>query len=326
MLNFLFGALRSWFISILHIACTDKQLVLIPNIYPNMYTYKAFNLGIHSELLLPELIPSQRAADVTIRFGKLNERKQHTNGDNYLLGEIEGFGKLLVQRGREIILDPHPVADESVLRPFILGAIMSILLRQRGLLVLHASSVVINDVAVAFMGESGWGKSTLAESFHAQGYSILTDDLMAIQLDSQQPLVIPSFPQIKLWPDAAASFGHAPDSLPLLNPETQKLVHQLSDRFFETPVPLKRLYVLAFGTHTEITPMQTQESFVELVRHSREVQALTSPEFLNAHIQQCSTTIKQVPIYRLQRQRSLAALPDLVKLIKNDITLTPCHA
>lgn len=237
MLNFLLGALRSWRIYILHISYTDKQLVLMPNIYPNMYTYTAFNLGIHSELPLPELIPSQRAADVTIRFGKLNQRQQHSNDDNYLLGEIEGFGMLLVQGGREIILDPHPVTDESVLRPFILGAIMSILLRQRGLFVLHASSVVINDIAVAFMGESGWGKSTLAESFHAQGYSILTDDLMAIQLDSQQPLVIPSFPQIKLWPDAAASIGHAPDSLPLLNPETQKLVHQLSDRFFKHQYP-----------------------------------------------------------------------------------------
>ncbi len=292
-----------------------------------MYVYTAYNLGIHSELPLPELIPSKRTADVVIRFGNLSDPQQkRSNGDDYLLGEIEGFGMLLVQDGQKIILDPNPGVDESVLRTFILGAIMSVLLMQRGLLVLHASSIVVNGAAIAFMGESGWGKSTLAESFHAQGYGILTDDVMAIQLDSQIPMVIPSFPQIKLWPDSAACVGYAPDSLPLLNSQTQKLAHKLTDGFLQIPVPLKRLYVLDIGTDAEIIPLEPQESFVELVRHSREINALNAPEFLNAHLHQCASLVKQVPICRLQRPQTLAKLPELMNLIENDHTLIPCHA
>jgi hypothetical protein len=292
-----------------------------------MYIYTAYGLGIHSELLLPELVPSESAADVVIRFGKLAHLQQNrSNGGDYFLGRIEGIGRLLVQQGREIVLDPDPGIHESVLRPFVLGAIISVLLRQRGLFVLHASSVVINGAAVAFMAESGWGKSTLAEAFHAQGYGILTDDVMAIQFDSQTPLVIPSFPQIKLWPDAAASLGHNPESLPLLNTETEKRVHRLSDRFLQTPVPLKRLYVLAIGTQHEIVSLSPQESFVELVRHSREVNVLNAPEFLGAHLHQCTRLIQQVPMRRLQRQHSLSALPDLIRLIENDAALTPCYA
>lgn len=291
-----------------------------------MYVYTAYNLGIHSELPLPELIPSDKPADVVVRFGKLtNLQQKRSNGGDYLLAEIEGFGMLLVQKGREIVLDPDPGVDESVVRMFLLGAIICILLRQRGLLVLHASSVVINGVAVAFMGESGWGKSTLAESFHSHGYSILTDDVMAIQLDSQQPMVIPGFPQIKLWPDAAASLGHALDSLPLLHSQTVKRIHKLKDGFLQQSVPLKRVYVLAGGTHPEIIPLEPQQSFAELVRHSREMQALTAPEFLSAHFHQCTTLINQVSICSLRRQRSLAALPDLVKLIEKDIVLIPSH-
>jgi hypothetical protein len=292
-----------------------------------MYIYTAYGLGIHSELLLPELVPSESAADLVIRFGKLAHLQQNrSNGGDYFLGRIEGIGRLLVQQGREIVLDPDPGIHESVLRPFVLGAIISVLLRQRGLFVLHASSVVIDGAAVAFMAESGWGKSTLAEAFHAQGYGILTDDVMAIQFDSHTPLVIPSFPQIKLWPDAAASLGHNPESLPLLNTETEKRVHRLSDRFLQTPVPLKRLYVLAIGTQHEIVSLSPQESFVELVRHSREVNVLNAPEFLGAHLHQCTRLIQQVPMRRLQRQHSLSALPDLIRLIENDAALTPCYA
>jgi hypothetical protein len=285
-----------------------------------MYVYTAYNLGIHSELPLPELIPSEQPADVVIRFGKLTDtERKYNNGGDYLLATIEGWGMLLVKGGKEIVLDPHPGVDEAMVRTFLLGAIICILLRQRGLLVLHASSVVINGSAVAFMGESGWGKSTLAESFHSHGYSILTDDVLAIQTGEQQPFVIPGFPQIKLWPDAVASFGHAADSLPLLNSQTIKRVHRLQDGFCQQPVPLARIYVLAGGTHPKIVPLELKQSFGELVKHSREMQALTAPEFLKKHFIQCTNLVKQIPILSLRRQRSLAALPDLVKLVEQDV-------
>lgn len=285
-----------------------------------MYVYTAYHLGIHSELPLPELVPSDKPADVVIRLGKLNEPQQkRSDGGNYLLAKIAELGMVLVKEGKEIVLDPHPDIDEAMIRTFLLGVIFCVLLRQRGLLVLHASSVVINGSAVAFMADSGCGKSTLAECFHAHGYSILTDDVLAIQVNEQQPLVIPGFPQIKLWPDAAASFGHVPDSLPLLHSQTVKRVHRLQEGFWQKSVPLKKIYVLAGGTHPEIVPLEPKQSFGELVRHSREMQALTAPEFLREHFRQCTTVVQKVPIYSLRRQRSLAALPELVKLVENDI-------
>lgn len=292
-----------------------------------MYVYTGFNLGIHSELPLPELRTSNAQADVTICLGNLKDiQDKRSNSNDYFLGSIEGVGMLLVKEGREIILDLNPEIDESVLRPFILGAIISILLRQRGLLVLHASSVAINGEAVAFIGESGWGKSTLAEAFHSQGYSILTDDVMAVSLDASQPLVIPSFPQVRLWSDTAAAVGHIPGSLPELNIQTPKLSHILSDGFVQTPLPLKRIYVLDFGADFKIIPVDTQTSFVELMRHSREVQALNTPEQMNDYLYLCTNLLKQVPVYRLQRKRSLSALSNLVDLIVSDISPVQCYA
>ncbi len=290
-----------------------------------MHVYTAYNLGIHSELLLPELIANESTPDVVVRLGKLDSTAQiGTNGGSHFLGEVAEIGRFLVQGGCEIIVDPAPRVEESILRTLLLGPILSVLLRQRGLLVLHASSFATKDAAVAFIGESGWGKSTLAEAFHAKGYSILTDDVMGLQLGTDQPLVLPSFPQVKLWPEAAASIGHAPESLAPLHSQTQKLVHRLTRGFLQTSLPLMHIYVLdrpAENTYHEIVPLQSQAAFVELVRHSRAVSLLNAPDFVSSHFHQCASLVKNVPICRLKRKRSLAALPDLVKLVEEDLAL-----
>lgn len=291
-----------------------------------MYAYHAYNLSIHSEFPLPELPPCDRPADVVVRFGKLDNLDRRSNGGDYFLGSVAGLGMLLVREGCEIVIDPEPNVDEAVLRPVILGPLFSMLLRQRGFLVLHASSVAIDGVAVAFMTHSGGGKSTMADAFHSQGYSLLTDDVMAIDLSGEEPMVIPSFPQVKLLPDAATAIGHDIESLPLLHPDSPKFAHQLSNGFLQTPLPLKHLYVLEMGTDLEITPLSPQESFVEMVRNSRAIALLDAPEFNKAHLQQCSSLFQQVPISTLKRQRNLAALPDVVKLVVDAIAPAPCHA
>jgi hypothetical protein len=290
-----------------------------------MYVYEAYNLGIQSEFPCPELLPSDRSPDVTIRFAPLSDARQpRSNGGDFFIGSVEEFGTFSVSHGCEICIDPEPGIELAVLRPLIFGPLFSILLRQRGRLVLHASSVEIDGVAVAFMGASGWGKSTLAEYFYARGYRLLTDDVMAIDLDGSQPIAIPSFPQIKLMPDSATAIGHAPDSLPLLNERAIKRAHHVSAGFCAAPLPLKRLYILEIGDRAEIAPISSQETFVELVRHSRVMGLLDSPEFASIHLHQCTALIKQVPTYRLRRQRSFAELSELVALIERD--LAPCYA
>lgn len=295
-------------------------------LYRKMYSYRAYNLSLQSELFLPELSPGQSPADVIVRFGNLSEIERKSNGGDYFIGSVEGLGTFLIRGGCEIVLDIEPGIEESVLRPVILGPLFAMLLRQRGLFVLHASCVAIDGVAVAFMAHSGGGKSTLAEAFTNRGYDLLTDDVMAIDLNGERPMVIPSFPQIKLLPDAAAAIGPAPETLPLLHSQTPKLAHQLDRRFLQTPLPLARLYVLEMGTHLDITPLDPQKTFVELARNSRAVGLLNAPEFTSTHLQQCTRLAQQVPIRSLMRQRSLAAMPEVMQFVENDLAPMPCHA
>ena len=286
-----------------------------------MYFYTAYNLGIQSELFLPELIPTKREIDVVLRLNNYNNFLQgkKNNGGNYFRGSVEGLASFLVRDGREIIISPEPGIDEGILRPLILGPIMSIVLRQRGLLVLHASAVNINNRAVAFMGHSGWGKSTLVTAFHTKGYEVLTDDVLPIEINVNGSLVFPSYPQFKLLPDAATSLGQDTESLSPIFKDAPKLAYQVTSGFAQNPLPLQRIYVLAKGTQHQITNLQPQQGFVELVRHSRAMSLINAAEFIAAHMRLCSELIKNVRFCRFTRKPSLADLPQLINLVKHDL-------
>lgn len=286
----------------------------------NMYIYTGYHLCIHSEVPLPDLAPAEGDADVTVRLGSLSHLSQtDTNRGNCVLGELEGIGKLLVTDGKTILIDPLPGVTETMLAPNILGAGMSVILRQRGLLVLHASAVAMNGKAVAFMGGSGWGKSTLAKALHDQGHQLITDDVLAIQTNQHEPIVFPAFPRVKLWPEAATFLGHDINTFFKTSPNALKLSCRFNHGFQETPLPLVRIYVLAKGDAHEITPLPPQDAFADLVRHTRAVNVLTEDKFLASHLQQCSSLIRQISFCRFTRKPSLADLPYLVKLVETDI-------
>src|SRR5262245_28440463 len=166
---------------------TDHRPPTTDHRLPTMFAYTAYGLHIHSALELPELVAAARpaSADLVISYGPIERRPTTGNyaqgdtwgssGEAYLFWE--DAGAFLVRGGREIIVHPLPGVEERVTRLFLLGAALGVLLYQRELVVLHASAVALNGSAVAFLGESGAGKSTMAAAMHAYGYEIIADDI-----------------------------------------------------------------------------------------------------------------------------------------------------
>src|ERR1035438_1386916 len=89
------------------------------------------------------------------------------------------------------------VADE-VFFTYFLGHVLSFCLLTRGIEPLHATAIVVNGEAVAFLGDSGCGKSTLAATFLGRGYSLLTDDVLVLEFKGENVLAHPSLAGKKL--------------------------------------------------------------------------------------------------------------------------------
>jgi ABC-type multidrug transport system fused ATPase/permease subunit len=91
----------------------------------------------------------------------------------------------------------------QMLRQLLLNQIIPRYLATRGQLVLHASAVRLeNGRSLAFLGNSGFGKSTLASSFHRNGAQLISDDSILLRPGDDGVTVIGGFPGIRLFPDS----------------------------------------------------------------------------------------------------------------------------
>jgi hypothetical protein len=295
------------------------------------FMYFAYGLHISSVLSLSELTKHQvqTQADVFIQLGRVECRPESTinfSGCFYTtLDETclfwSNIGTFLIRDGREIIVEPEPDVDESVLRLFILGPSLGVLLHQRRVLALHASAVVMNGSAIAFMGESGWGKSTTAAAMYARGYDIVADDVTAVNVGSTgNQQVFPGFPRLKIRSETAAWLGYNLASLAVFHPKDERREYRVDDSFSREPLTLKRIYVLAEGTSTAIEPLQRREAFLELTQHSYAVRFLGSAGVSSVHFHQCAQVAQSITIYRLRRPRTLSSLDDVVRAVETHLT------
>jgi hypothetical protein len=297
-----------------------------------VYRYRAYSLGIHSDIPLPELMASAAAPrKVVVRLDRVDSSPPEDGSlESWFRMTPEGsllfwrrLGAFLVRRGKEIIVDPLPEVDERLIRLPLLGTVFAVLLHQRRLLVLHGSAVSVDGGAAVFLGNKGWGKSTTAAALYSRGHHLVADDLIALEVDREGCNVLPGFPVFKLWPDAAASsLGEDPERLPLLASGYEKRARRITDRFVSSPVPVRCVYVLSTGAAPEIRHLKPQQAARHLIEHSyvaRFGDQLLRDSAATRHLSQCANVSARVPICGLERPNSLMGLNALAQLVEDHI-------
>ncbi|MEO5929530.1 MAG: hypothetical protein ABIR47_06335 [Candidatus Kapaibacterium sp.] len=235
----------------------------------------------------------------------------------------EGAGRFLVRGGNEVIVDPVAGADERVLRLYLLGPVLALLLQQRGRLVLHGSAVATASGVAAFLGESGAGKSTIAAGLHRRGYPAVADDLVSIDTAYDPPAIDPGFPLLKLWPDAATGLGYDPLAMPVLRPGAEKRALELPGDFPDAPLHPLRIYAITTGETNAIEPLTPRDGMIELMRHTYIAPILERMGAAPANMMQCAGLAARVPVFRLHLHRSITDLPDLLDIIERDLGAPP---
>lgn len=167
------------------------------------HRYLAHGLVIDSDIPLP-LAPGPAAAEPALtlrrdpdapvtpeppgatRLAALRDDAHRTrytisrDGDRVVLRypglcELDGDRQL-----RRIRVRLEPGADPGLLSVIAGGAVLAVNLMLAGELVLHASAVRVGDRAVAFVGATGMGKSTLATLFGRAGHELVSDDVVRV--------------------------------------------------------------------------------------------------------------------------------------------------
>jgi hypothetical protein len=233
--------------------------------------------------------------------------------DDGLLFVEPNIGRYRIAGGCEIVVEAEPGVPERNVRLFLLGSAFGALLHQRGLLPLHANAVEIGGKAVAFMGPSGEGKSTLAAAFHDRGHRILADDVCVIDLEGgRQPLVRPGLPRLRLWRDSIEQSGRdaAHYDRSYAGDETfEKYDVPLGRSSAVTgPVELAAIYLLARDAKLEIAPLTGLPAAEAVFANTYRGAFVSTAKREHSHWAACVRLVQSVPVYRFSRPRDLDAL------------------
>ena len=214
--------------------------------------------------------------------------------------------------GRAVQGFPAPGVASSTLEHLYLNQVLPLALSRQGRLVLHGSAVDLDGQGVAFLGESGRGKSTLAASFATGGTGFLTDDGLLLDWVAGHCRILPSHPSIRLWADSeAALMGEAAAKATPVGYTTKARFLAGEDiPFCDESRPLRRVFFLGEGNADSpvIEPMRPAQALIELVRHSFLLD-IAARDLLARHFDDLSR-LAGLPIhFRLDYPRRYQALP-----------------
>lgn len=300
-------------------------------------SYFSYGLNIKSFINLPGLIKTDAEENVFVIKGKVKESdfykgypQKNVIRRPELCIEIRAskeifcidwynFGSCLIENGSKVIVEiNNDIAQEEFI-PFITGPILAILLHQRNFLVLHASAVEINGRVTIFLGNKGYGKSTLAAHLQSRGHKLVSDDLVPVRFTNGFAETFPGHPQIRLFPDSVQSIGLNPSSLPLVNTWMSKRFLGVNDKFSIKPVKLGHIYVLTEDEEISISELNPSSAFVEIARNNYMKSYVEATDNTLQNFQNCQKLTKTVPTYQLKRPHDYNQIQKLTEQIEQHV-------
>ncbi len=218
-------------------------------------------------------------------------------------------------KGDQIGIWQAPGTSGETLRHLLLDQLLPRLLAHGGRLVLHAGAVRVDGRAIAFVGETGAGKSTLTASFHAAGHPLLSDDGLVLTQAAGCVTALPTYRSLRLWPDALARlYAETPLLAPMAHYSAkQRVIIGEAPETISHPMPLAALYVLAPHADTAVstislTRLSPRDACMAIIGNSfkLDVNDMRRAADLTAA---AGRIAQQVPAFTLEYPRNFGLLP-----------------
>jgi hypothetical protein len=238
------------------------------------------------------------------------------DGSSYV--RWDAVGEFLVSPdGRRIVCRAEEKVSSESLEVYLLGQALSFALVKQHLEPLHATTVIVDGKAVAFLGSNAFGKSSLAASFLAAGFRLLTDDLLIVRDSSRGVLAYPGPPRIKLFSKVAARVLGENATGPVMNADTDKRVLRLDARqTCSEPVVLQAIYAVTAPRdacrelEVRIRPLPPREAFVALIKGAFNRRLVTAGR-LERQFEMMAQLAGCVPVRTLAYPRAIDRLPEV---------------
>lgn len=271
---------------------------------PAQWRYRAWGIDLAVPFPVPDLaeIDASRGVDLEIRVGV------PPPGLDAVRFTLPSGARVALVDGRLAWVESR--RDPLGLHPSLLRSILTVVLRQRGRVVLHAAAVELGGRTFALAGPAGSGKTTLAAALCAVGGRLITDEVCAVAVDGPGAIVLPGTRLLALRPDALSLVDSrspsgspgAPDS------DERRPAWWRNGRVLREvatvaePLPLDRLYLLEWGREAGVSLARTSRGrLVESLLRARFQPTVGPPGEPTEELAALGRFGRLCPAFRLRR-------------------------
>lgn len=219
-----------------------------------------------------------------------------------------------------------PAVAEAPVDSLYNNSIVPLLGNHAGGLHLHGSAVASPAGALAFMGLSRRGKTTLAGAFARAGHPFLTEDVLTLERTGEAYSVLPQRPVLRLFADSATFLfgggaGDADKPSCAAAPVKAEIVADTLLPHAGQPAPLRAIFVLGPGTATSVTieSLPPSAALAQLIQHAFVLDVEDKPR-LRGHFERIAALAASVPCHQLDYPRSYAQLPGVIDAVLREAT------
>jgi hypothetical protein len=230
--------------------------------------------------------------------GKNRQVEVWSTGKGLIL-KVNGFRDFYITlAGREIVPATLPTEVKGLEQEVVLGPALVLALALAGKWCVHCSAALYKEKGILFLGESGFGKSTLASSLcrnAGRDWKLAADDILPVTLGIDNLTGWPHYPQLKIsTQDQPGNF--LPEQVPV------------SNAFILKPVP----------GQIKIRVMDLNETTQALISNTAGTRLFT-PELLKEHLEFCASAAQKIKVYELtyphDRNRLREVMDQIVETI-----------
>ncbi len=206
---------------------------------------------------------------------------------------------LVAPDGRTVMGAP-PAGPAWRWERLVLAQVLPLAAVLRGMDVFHASAVALRDRAIAFLGGSGAGKTTLASRLVARGARLVTDDVLAIEVAGATVQAHRGGTVARI----------DPRELRRLTPcerRTLGAVQVRAEKWHVTPALAPERLPLALTYHlvrpadergVRIVPVRPYDP--SLLLGNAFLSYFTAPDRLRRQLESCAAVARSVPLYQVR--------------------------
>jgi hypothetical protein len=224
--------------------------------------------------------------------------------------------------GTKVIAHPALDTDDATIDHLYINQIIPLALSRQGQPTFHASVVTVPGGAVAFLGRSGMGKSTLAASYALNDGAFLTDDGLLIDETAAGCMAMPSHASLRLWDDSVEALvvDDIPKASQITYSSKARLLAGDALAYSDEQAPLLAAFVLNNSDvkDVEIICLNGLSRYMAWLENSFLLD-VEDHELLTRHFEWTHRISGRVPTFALDFPRDYAILPKVRDAVRQHL-------